>query len=120
MKKILIVDDSAAEVANLKAIVSEAGWMPVCAMSGAEAVTRAKAERPHLILMDVIMPGMDGYEAVRQLQADLATKHIPVIIVSTKNQKADHLWARMQGASTLVGKPYSRDELVGAIQTVLN
>lgn len=119
MKKILIVDDSAAEVANLKAIVSEAGWVPVCATSGPEAVERARAERPHAILMDLIMPGMDGYEVIRQLQADAATKRIPVIVVSTKNQKADHLWARMQGASNLVGKPYSRDQLVGAIQTVL-
>jgi len=120
MKKILIVDDSAADVEELIAIVSEAGWMPICAMSGAEAVSRAKADKPHLVLLDMIMGGMDGYEIVRHLQADMATKHIPVVIVSPKCQKADHLWARMQGASTLVGKPYSRDELVGVIQTVLN
>ena len=119
MKKILIVDDSATEVANLRAIVSDAGYIPLSAMSGPEAVERARAEKPAAILMDVIMPGMDGYEAVRQLQVDEVTRRIPVIIVSTKNQKADHLWARMQGASCLIGKPYSREQLVGALQTLV-
>ncbi|HVJ61495.1 MAG TPA: response regulator [Tahibacter sp.] len=112
----MIVDDSVAEVANLRAIVTEAGWMAISASSGREAVDRAKSEKPHLILLDIVMPEMDGYEACRALQADPATKAIPIVMVSTKSQKADQLWARMQGAKALVGKPYSKTELIDAIK----
>jgi len=116
LRTVLIVDDSVAEVANLRAIVTEAGWMAISASSGREAVDRAKSEKPHLILLDIVMPEMDGYEACRALQADPATKAIPIVMVSTKSQKADQLWARMQGAKALVGKPYSKTELIDAIK----
>ncbi|MBL8299317.1 MAG: response regulator [Rhodanobacteraceae bacterium] len=119
LKKILIVDDSAAETANLKAIVTESGWLATTASSGKEAVDKARIDKPDLILMDIIMPEMDGYEACRTLQADPATKSIPVVIVSTKSQKADLMWAKMQGARTLVGKPYTKGDLVQAIQSAL-
>lgn len=116
LRTVLIVDDSVAEVANLRAIVTEAGWLAITAASGREAVDRAKSEKPSLILMDIVMPDMDGYEACRALQADPATKSIPIVMVSTKNQKADQLWARMQGAKALVGKPYSKAELIDTIR----
>lgn len=115
-RTILIVDDSSAEIANLRAIVTEAGWAAITANSGREAVDRAKSEKPHVILMDIVMPEMDGYEACRALQADPATKAIPIVMVSTKNQKADQLWARMQGARSLVGKPYSKGDIIDAIK----
>lgn len=116
-RTVLIVDDSGAEVANLRAIVTDAGWAAITAGSGREAVDRAKNEKPTVILMDIVMPDMDGYEACRALQADPATKTIPVVMVSTKNQKADHLWAKMQGARALVGKPYSKTEILDAIKS---
>ena len=119
LRTVLIVDDSAAELANMRAIVTEAGWMAISATSGREAVDRARNEKPSVILMDIVMPDMDGYEACRVLQTDPATKTIPVVMVSTKNQKADHLWARMQGARTLVGKPYSKNELIDAITSAV-
>ncbi|UXI69144.1 response regulator [Tahibacter amnicola] len=119
-QKILIVDDSAAEMANLKAIVTEAGWLAVTAGSGREAVDKAKSDKPSLILMDIVMPEMDGYEACRALQADPVTKTIPIVMVSTKNQKADHMWAKMQGAKALVGKPYTKTELLDTIQSALS
>ncbi|MDC8013043.1 response regulator [Tahibacter soli] len=119
LRTVLIVDDSAAEVANLRAIVTEAGWLAITAASGREAVDRAKSEKPSVILMDIVMPEMDGYEACRVLQADPSTKAIPVVMVSTKNQKADQLWARMQGARSLVGKPYSKAELIDAIKSAV-
>ncbi len=119
LRTVLIVDDSVAEVANLRAIVTEAGWLAITAASGREAVDRAKSDKPSVILMDIVMPEMDGYEACRALQADPTTKAIPVVMVSTKNQKADQLWARMQGAKSLVGKPYSKSELIDAIKSAV-
>jgi twitching motility two-component system response regulator PilH len=119
MGKILIVDDSSAELANLKAIVAEAGHFPVVISDGAQALERAKAEKPDLILMDIVMPGVDGYEACRQVLADPATKGIPVVMVSSKNQKADHLWAKMQGAHSLIGKPYAKADILATIKAVV-
>lgn len=116
MPKALICDDSAAELANLRTILTDAGWHSVTASNGAEAVQKATAERPTLIFLDIIMPDMDGYEACRQLQANAETKGIPVVFVSSKNQKADQIWAKMQGAKALIGKPYSPDHILETLR----
>jgi twitching motility two-component system response regulator PilH len=115
-KKILIVDDSPMEVANLRTLLQDAGYDTVTASNGREAVAKAMAEAPALILMDVVMPDMDGYEACRLLKAAPATRAIPVVIVSSKNQKADQLWASMQGAKTLIGKPPKSEEILAAVK----
>lgn len=116
MNKILIVDDSPAELANLRAIVEREGWHSVTASTGGEAISKAASERPNLILMDIVMPDMDGYEACRMLQADPSTKGIPVVFVSSKNQKADQMWAKMQGGKTLIAKPYQPQQILDAIK----
>jgi twitching motility two-component system response regulator PilH len=116
VSKILIVDDSPVELANLRAILEKNGWHSVTASSGAEAVSKAASEKPNLILMDIVMPDMDGYEACRRLQADPGTKGIPVVFVSSKNQKADHLWAKMQGGKALIAKPYEPASILEAIK----
>lgn len=116
MPKALIVDDSPAELANLRNILTAAGWQTSTASNGAEAVAKANSERPTLILCDIIMPDMDGFEACRQLQANPETKSIPVVFVSSKNQKADHLWAKMQGARSLIGKPYEASQIIETLK----
>lgn len=116
MPKALICDDSAAELANLRSILTDAGWHSVTASNGAEAVQKAAAEKPALIFLDIIMPDMDGYEACRQLQAGAETKGIPVVFVSSKNQKADQIWAKMQGGKALIGKPYSPDQILDTLK----
>ena len=116
MSKVLIVDDSPAELANLRSILNDAGWHSVTASNGADAVAKASSEKPTLILMDIIMPDMDGYEACRTLQANPETKGIPVVFVSSKNQKADHMWAKMQGAKALIGKPYKASEILDTLK----
>lgn len=116
MPKALIVDDSPAELANLRNILSGAGWQTSTASNGNEAVAKALSEKPNLILCDIIMPDMDGFEACRQLQADPQTKSIPVVFVSSKNQKADHLWAKMQGAKALIGKPYEAAQIIETLK----
>ncbi|MGE4069950.1 MAG: PleD family two-component system response regulator [Lysobacterales bacterium] len=116
MSKVLIVDDSPAELANLRTILTDAGWHSVTANNGAEAVAKASAEKPSMIFMDIIMPDMDGYEACRTLQQNPATKSIPVVFVSSKNQKADQIWAKMQGAKALIGKPYKASEILDTLK----
>jgi twitching motility two-component system response regulator PilH len=118
-RKILIVGDAAVEAANLEALLCEAGYTPIYAPAGPEAIERARTERPDLILIDIVVPPVDGYETCRDLQADVAVRHIPVIAVSTRSRQADQLWARLQGASNLVAKPCSPAQLVGAIRNAL-
>jgi twitching motility two-component system response regulator PilH len=117
-RKILIVGDSIDEAAHLLALVVDAGFVPICAAS-ADAVERARAEIPDLILVNVVAPPTDGYETCRDLRADVAIRHIPLIVMSARSHQSDQLWARLQGASNLVGQPCSGEQLLGAIRTAL-
>ena len=114
-RKILIVDDAQADRANLERIVIDAGHFALLAESGVQAVERARRDLPDLILMDVNMPEMDGFAATRQIRADAATKHIPIVFVTGKDQKADRAWGQMLGASGYVTKPYSREQIVAQL-----
>ena len=115
--KILIVDDSDSRAARLDAIVREAGYTPVHA--GNDVLERARAERPDLILLNVVVPEVDGYEVCRELRNDRAVRHIPVIAVASPRTQSDQLWARMQGASDVVGQSDPVEQLLGAIRTAL-
>ena len=115
--KILVVDDSPADLQNIKSIVSNAGHTVITASSGREAVTKAKEMHPDMIFMDVVMDNTDGFEACREIISDRETKDIPVVFVSSKCQKADRVWAELQGGKALVGKPYTEDEIVTQINT---
>ncbi len=115
-KKILVVDDSPVELANLRMLLHDHGYDTVTATTGRECVEKAIIEMPSLILLDIIMPDMDGYEACRRLRADGKTKTIPVVFVSSKNQKADQLWATMQGAKALIGKPYTPEQILQTVR----
>jgi twitching motility two-component system response regulator PilH len=114
-RKILIVDDAQADRSHLESIVSGAGHTSLLADSGAQALERARRDQPDLILMDVNMPGMDGFAATRALKADEATRHIPVVFVTGKNQKADMAWGQMLGAKGFVTKPYSAEQIVAQL-----
>jgi twitching motility two-component system response regulator PilH len=118
VKKILIVDDSPTERAFLEALVVKAGYMAVLASSGEEGVEKAKAEVPDLILMDVVMPGLNGFQATRAISRDDATKHIPVFICTTKDQETDKIWGMRQGAKDYIVKPVNADELISKIKAL--
>jgi twitching motility two-component system response regulator PilH len=111
MTKVLVCDDSATDLTNIKNIVEVAGCMTVTATSGVEALDKARSEKPDLIFLDIIMPEMDGFEACRKLHDDPTTKDIPVIFVTSKHQKADRVWAQMQGASDFISKPYTEAQI---------
>jgi twitching motility two-component system response regulator PilH len=115
MKKVLVVDDAPVDAQNLQRIFSDAGWMVIAASSGAEAVAKAKAEVPDMIMMDVNMPGLDGFGAARQLMQDPITKGIPVVFVTSKDQKADRVFAQMLGAKGYVTKPYTSDDILSQL-----
>lgn len=116
IKKVLVCDDSNTDRANLERVVSGTGCVVITAATGKEAVDKAKSEQPDLIFLDIVMPDMDGFETCRLLLEDSATKDIPVVFVTSKNQKADRVWAQMQGGKDLVSKPFSDEEIVDQIQ----
>jgi twitching motility two-component system response regulator PilH len=105
IKKILIVDDSSTVRHFLHEVLVKAGYEVVSAETGDEAIIKVKAEMPDLVLMDVIMPGINGYQATRTITKDEATKHIPVLILTSKDMETDRIWGLRQGASALLSKP---------------
>ena len=120
MARILIIDDSPTETFRFKEILAKHGFSTIEATNGADGVTLAKAEQPDLVLMDVVMPGVNGFQATRQITREPATKHIPVIIVSTKDQATDRLWGKRQGAKDYLIKPVDENKLIETIKQHLN
>jgi twitching motility two-component system response regulator PilH len=118
VSKVLVVDDSPVDLEHLKSIVAGAGYQVITASNGREAQERARSDRPDAILMDVVMDGMDGFEACRNITNDQSTAHIPVFFVTSKNQKADRVWGELQGGRGMITKPYTAEEILRAIQMV--
>lgn len=115
MTKVLIVDDSPAQVFSLKTMVEKWGYETVTAGSGNEALEIAREQHPNVILLDVVMPGMSGFQAARELSRIDETRDIPVIFVSVKDDESDRVWGLRQGASAYVTKPVNPDILQSAI-----
>ena len=115
IKKILVVDDSPTERHVMVELLTKNGYQVVTAESGEEGVTKAKAEKPDLIIMDVVMPGLNGYQATRTLTRDEQTKHIPIIVCTSKGQETDIIWGLRQGAHDYLTKPVNGEKLLAAI-----
>ncbi len=116
--RVLIVDDSPTEMHILSTLMEKLGHTVITANNGEEGVVTAKAQQPDLVLMDVVMPGINGFQATRQLHRDDSTKNIPVIIVSTKDQATDKMWGQRQGAKGYVTKPVEEQELIDTIADI--
>ncbi|MFN2348240.1 MAG: PleD family two-component system response regulator [Thioalkalivibrio sp.] len=119
MTQILVVDDSPTEIHVLKTILEKNGYTVLVASSGEEGVTMAKQRRPDLVLMDVVMPGLNGFQATRQLANDAATSAIPVIVVTTKDQETDKVWAMRQGAKDYIVKPVKERDLMERVKALV-
>lgn len=115
IKRILVVDDSPTERFVLNELLTAKGYQVTLAMSGDEGIARAKEMLPDLILMDVVMPGTNGFQATRALTRDEATRNIPVILCTTKDQETDRIWGLRQGAQDYVTKPVDQAALLAKI-----
>ena len=119
MAKIFIVDDSATELHVLAKILQQAGHQALTAADGEAGIAAAKSQAPDAILMDVVMPGINGFQATRKLSRDPKTRHIPVLMVTTKDQETDKIWGMRQGAVEYLVKPVDAKQLVAKINAVM-
>ena len=117
MAKVLIVDDSPTETYKLTSVLEKHGHVVVTAENGEQGVAVAKVEKPDLVLMDIVMPGLNGFQATRQLSKSPETSAIPVVIVTTKDQETDRVWGLRQGAKAYLTKPIEEKELVAVIKS---
>ncbi|MFW5426069.1 MAG: twitching motility response regulator PilH [Methylophagaceae bacterium] len=120
MALILIADDSQTEIYVLKKILEKHNHQIITAEDGLQAIEVAQNENPDLIIMDVVMPNLNGFQATRRLSKAAETAHIPIIIVSSKNQETDKLWGMRQGAKGYLGKPVAEVDLIVAIDALLS
>jgi twitching motility two-component system response regulator PilH len=119
MALIMIVDDSPTEVHVMKTALEKHGFDTVSAADGSECISLAREMHPDLILMDVVMPGVNGYQATRTLTRDPQTKSIPIVMITTKSQETDRIWGMRQGAVDYLVKPVSEAVLVAKANEVL-
>ena len=115
IRKILIVDDSPTERHVLNDMLTKSGYEVVASDNGEDAILKAKSLKPDLILMDVVMPGLNGFQATRAISRDPDTRSIPIILCTSKSQETDKIWGMRQGARDYVVKPVDKNELLAKI-----
>ena len=119
MSTVLIIDDSPTELHLFQNMLEKYGFATIVADNGEEGIQKAQASSPDCILMDVVMPGMNGFQATRKLSQNPATAKIPVIIITTKDQETDKIWGMRQGAVEYLVKPVGEEQLVHMINAVM-
>lgn len=113
--KVLVIDDTAVDRDNLKNLLQSKGYSVLTADEGAAGIEMAKQENPDLVLLDVVMPGKSGFEICRAMKKDGAIKDIPVVMVTSKNQKADKVMSELQGAAGHIGKPFQANDVLDVV-----
>ncbi|WP_414564246.1 MULTISPECIES: response regulator [unclassified Anabaena] len=116
---ILIVEDSPSELELMSYYLKESGYNIIQAVSAKDALEQAISQQPDVIITDVVMPGMSGFELCRSLKKHPLTQKLPIVICSSKNLEIDRLWAMKQGADIYITKPYTREQLLRAIKSVV-
>lgn len=119
LKKVLIVDDSAAESRLMQSFLQTAGYSAVALSDPTRIEQMVASEHPNLILLDVVMPGRNGFQACRELKTSQEFASIPIVLVSSKNGESDRFWGMQQGADGYVVKPFTAPDLVGEVQRVI-
>ncbi|MTI14976.1 twitching motility response regulator PilH [Sansalvadorimonas verongulae] len=119
MARVLIVDDSPTETAILEKVLIKNGHEVLKAENGADGVALCRVEKPDAVLMDIVMPGLNGFQATRQLSRSAGTSDIPVIIVTTKDQETDRVWGERQGARGYLTKPVDESKLINTLKNVM-
>ncbi|MBD2110962.1 MULTISPECIES: response regulator transcription factor [Cyanophyceae] len=116
---ILVVEDTPSEMELMVHYLRDSGCTVICAITAQEALEKAAQHSPDVIVSDVVMPGMSGFELCRSLKKQPATAHVPIVLCTSKNQDIDRLWGMRQGADIYLTKPYTREQLVQAVLTVI-
>ncbi|WLD57554.1 response regulator [Salinispirillum sp. LH 10-3-1] len=119
MALVLIVEDSPSTLEAFRTALVKGGHEVITAEDGNIAIARARAEKPDVIMMDIVMPEMNGFQATRRITTDAETAHIPIIMVTTKDQETDRVWAKRQGAVGYLTKPVTDSELLAEIERVM-
>ena len=119
MARVLIVDDSPSQLMGMKRIIEKLGHEILTAEDGALGVEVAKREMPDLILMDVVMPNLNGFQATRSISKEPTTSHIPIVLVTTKDQETDRVWGMRQGAKAYLTKPVNEAALIKLVKELL-
>ncbi len=115
---ILIVEDTPSEMELISYYLQESGYNVIHAITAQEALVKAIDLKPNIIITDVVMPGMSGFELCRKLKKDPATQQIPIVLCSSKAQEIDRLWGMKQGANAYITKPFTREQLVQVVRSV--
>ena len=114
-KTVLVVEDEVEILTLLTQLLTKAGYEVVASDNGEDAILKAKTSKPDVILMDIVMPGLNGFQATRAISRDPQTRSVPIIICTSKSQETDKIWGMRQGARDYIVKPISRDELIAKI-----
>lgn len=119
MTKVLVVEDVPSEMALISSMLRELGYTVIEALGAKEALEKVNQHKPDVVVTDVVMPEMSGFELCRALKKNTATEKLPVVVCSSKNQELDRLWAMKQGADAYVTKPFTREDLLRALKAVV-
>ncbi|GAB4377156.1 MAG: response regulator [Elainellaceae cyanobacterium] len=120
MGTILVVEDTLSEIELMSHYLRESGYTVISTVSAKDALNIAIEQKPDVIVTDIVMPGMSGFELCRNLKNHPATERVPIIICTSKNQEIDRLWGMKQGADAYITKPFTREQLIRAIKSVSN
>ncbi|WP_233843861.1 response regulator [Dyella sp. 2HG41-7] len=119
MANILIIDDSPTDVRVFTTLLERAGHRVDAVNNAEDGIERVRVTQPDLVIMDVIMPGMNGFQATRTLTRDPATAGVPIVIITTKSMETDRVWGMRQGAKAFITKPVNEKELLACIDELL-
>ncbi|GAB4216223.1 MAG: response regulator [Synechococcales cyanobacterium] len=119
MSKVLVVEDSPPQREMIAGLLRDSGIDVMTAVDGEEGLATARAQMPNLVVLDIVMPRMNGYEVCRQLKQDPATQKIPIVMCSSKGEEFDRYWGIKNGADAYIAKPFQPQELVGTIKQLL-
>ncbi|HZY33104.1 MAG TPA: response regulator [Rhodanobacter sp.] len=119
MATILIIDDSPTDVRVFTTLLERAGHQVAAVSTAEEGIERVRADLPGLVIMDVIMPGMNGFQATRTLTRDPKTQNVPIVMITTKSMETDRVWGLRQGARAFITKPVNEKELLACINELL-
>lgn len=118
MGTILIVEDTPSEMELMSHYLRESGYSVISAVTAKEALDKAIEQAPDVIVTDIVMPGMSGFELCRTLRKHPVTERVPIVICSSKDQEIDRLWGMKQGADAYITKPFTREQLIRAVKSV--